>query len=562
MRGGRARSSGSSAVPGDEPFFKMLLDELPVAVFVADRAGRPCYANRASVELLGKGVEPQARAEDLAEVYQLFRGHTDDPYPAAALPVVRALAGEGAIVDDIEIARPEGRVPLQVWSAPLRRDGEVHYGVAAFVDIRDRRRADRERNLLVELTRAVGEARDLEAALRVILRHVTDTTGWSYAEAWLHDGSGLTLSPAWHAASDVGAAFREASVAHGPRADRGVLAGAVAARSYVWVADVADRPDFPRRGIATELGLHAALAVPILAAGEVSGVLLFLADHPRPENPLLAASVLATAAQLEGMIERKRADEALARLNAELEQRVVERTAELREAVKELEAFSYSVSHDLRAPLRAVTGFAQILLDDYGDAMPPEARRYARLVTDNGRRMGLLIDDLLAFARAGRVELGRRTVDILPLVHRAWEALSAERAGRDIDLRIQPVPHCQGDPAMVERILVNLLGNAVKFTRPRDRAVITVGRHAAAEQPGEIVYFVADNGVGFDMRYADKLFGVFQRLHRPDDFEGTGVGLALVHRVVARHGGRIWAEAEPEHGATFYFSLPPAGIAS
>ncbi|MCX6952047.1 MAG: PAS domain S-box protein [Verrucomicrobia bacterium] len=251
---------------------------------------------------------------------------------------------------------------------------------------------------------------------------------------------------------------------------------------------------------------------------------------------------------------RNETEAEMRRLNDELRQHA----AQLRIANQELEAFSYSVSHDLRAPLRHVQGFVGMLASEASASLSPAGLRYVKIITDAGRQMGQLIDDLLAFSRMGRTDLHETTVDLTALAEAVRSDLEREATGRTFRWEIARLPLVQGDPAMLTQVLANLLGNAVKYSRGRDPAVIAVGQ--AGEEDGRLVFFVRDNGAGFDMKYADKLFGVFQRLHRADEFEGTGIGLANVRRIIVRHGGRVWAEAAPNAGATFYFTLRPARL--
>lgn len=272
---------------------------------------------------------------------------------------------------------------------------------------------------------------------------------------------------------------------------------------------------------------------------------------------LLAASFVLIVLLLENGVLYARLVEAFEGERRE-RQRVQEKTAELTAVNKELDSFSYSVSHDLRTPVRAVEGFARMLEEDYGERLDAEGRRLLGVVRESAQRMGKLIEDLLAFARLGRQPLKTRRVELDELVNQTIAELRAGRDARRIDFAVGKLGDAEADPALLRQALANLLGNAIKFTRDKDPAVIEVGRQTESHaNENGIVYYVKDNGAGFDMTYYDKLFGVFQRLHRPEDYEGTGVGLAIVHKVITRHGGRVWANSAPGAGATFFFTLRP-----
>jgi len=248
---------------------------------------------------------------------------------------------------------------------------------------------------------------------------------------------------------------------------------------------------------------------------------------------------------------RKNAEAEVRKLNAELEARVVSRTAELETTNKELEAFSYSVSHDLRAPLRAINGFSEILLSEYASDLTDEARHYLERIRNGGVRMASLVDELLKFTQLNRHSLQRLKINMTDMVQEVVNELKQGNS-RSVDTSIGHLPDCDGDPVLVKQVWMNLFSNAFKYTRNRDHAVVEVG---CQQKNGAYIYFVRDNGVGFDMKYAQRIFCVFQRLHTVEEFEGSGVGLAIVQRVVHRHGGRVWFDAAPDRGATFYFTL-------
>jgi signal transduction histidine kinase len=295
--------------------------------------------------------------------------------------------------------------------------------------------------------------------------------------------------------------------------------------------------------------LTAFLGVPLRYVGGITGMIA-LANKEGGYTQEDQQDVEALAVAFVEALNRRRAEKKINELNTELGHHLLQIEA----ANKELESFSYSVSHDLRAPLRHITGFVELLNERDLTALDDKSRHYLQVISEAAQKMGVLIDDLLSFSRMGRAEMMQTRVDLGALARDVVAELELETRGREILWEIAPLPTVAGDAAMLRQVLVNLISNALKFTRPRPQAKIEIG--AVSEHADETLFYVRDNGVGFDMKYVDKLFGLFQRLHDPQEFEGTGVGLANVQRIILRHGGRIWAEGEPEKGAVFWFSLP------
>ncbi len=501
-----------------------VLEVLPVGVFIADASGRLTEINEAAKAVWGEGAPLAGGIPDYG-LYRAWWPRTGEPVRAEEWGMARALSrGEVAADEEVEIERfGGGRSTILNYAAPIRDPrGTIVGAVAVNVDITERKRAERSLRESEELIRTIAE--NSTHALVMM-----DAEGYgTYANrAWLQM-TGLTAEAA------RSKPLHELVHHHHP-----------------------DGRPFPRDECPIDRALPERTAVrgyeDRFFRSDGSSFPVVCSASPVVRDGRAVSTVL----EVRDVTEEKAARAELLELKGELEERVRRRTAELAAANAELEAFSYSVSHDLRAPVRWVDAFSLALVEEYGDRLDDTARSYVGHIREAARRMAELIDALLRLSRITRAPLERAEVDLAATSREIASELAASDPGRRVEWAVADGLRCRADPRLVRVALDNLLRNAWKFTRTREVARIEVG---ASQLGGETVYFVRDNGVGFDMANAHKLFRTFERLHRAEEFEGTGVGLALVNRVVQRHGGRIWAEARRGEGAAFFFTLAPPRV--
>lgn len=437
----------------------------------------------------------------------------------------------------------------------LDNSGKPAQYVAIRADITERKRAEARLATQESVSHVLADSSSLQEASTKIIQSICETERWDFGALWVLDAEkeSLRCIDLWHVPAsgmeDLARRTREISFSRGEG-----LPGRVWEKGTpCLIHEISEEANFPRATTALQAGLHSALGFPIRYGGTVIGAMDFLGRHiSEPDQRLL--EVFATIGnQIGQFIERARVQEELRRLNADLERRVARRTLELEATNRELEAFSYAVSHDLRAPLRGIAGFTQAIDTQYKNRLDETGRDYLRRVMAATGRMSDLIDDLLHLSRVSRAEYAPQPINLSLLVREATWTLQQTEPDRQVHFEIADPVMVEGDARLLRIMVENLLSNAWKFTSKKTLGRVEFGSETG---PGETVCFVRDNGAGFDMQYAGKLFGAFQRLHAMDEFPGTGIGLAIVQRIISRHHGRIWADARVNEGATFYFSLP------
>jgi PAS domain S-box-containing protein len=542
----------TKALQESEQRFKQLVDVAQEGIWVADDRGVITYVNQRMADLLG-----YSNGSILGrQVYDFIEA---DSRPGARHTLGRR-SGQPGLNQDIRFRRHDGS-PLWglVSSSPiLGKDGALVGTVGMVTDITERKRAEDQLRrsadrlaMLHDMDQAIVAAQSPAEIGRAALGRMRRIVPCQRCTVVLFDFQKREAQMIAGLAEGV-----HLTAASMPLSDHlpGETLRSGAVRYIEDLTTLDDSPPLYRQLIAE--GIRTLLSIPLLVEGEAIGEISLGASKPAAFDAEHRDIAHEIAAPIAIAIQHARLREELARQTGELERRVAERGAAARAAAAELETVLYAVSHDLRAPLRQLLGFSRLLLDEAGPDLDPSAAHYAQRIHEAADQMTTLVDDLVNLSRIGRQDLLRREVSLTPLVEDLVEQLRNSTDGRSIDWQIEELPTVAADPALIKIAITNLLSNAVKFTRPREHATIRV---RPIQSDGQVGLAVQDNGVGFKMAHAGKLFGIFQRLHRPDEFEGNGAGLALVQRIVHRHGGKVWAESEPDSGATFYMTLGKGG---
>ena len=538
----------TQALQESEQRFKQLVDVAQEGIWVADDRGVITYVNQRMADLLG-----------YSNGSLLGRPVYDFVEADSRLGAKHTLSRRGSQPGQNQDLRFRRRDGSQLWglvsSSPiLGKDGLLVGTVGMVTDITERKRAEDQLRrsadrlaMLHDMDQAIVAAQSPAEIGRAALGRMRRMVPCQRCSVVLFD---FKRGQAQMIAGFSGGVHLtgEASLLsdHLP-------SEALRTESVRYIEDLGAQEDPPPlyRQLLAE-GMRTVLSVPLMVEGEAIGEITLCSTNTAAFDAEHRDIALEVATPIAIAIQHARLREELARQAGELERRVAERGAAARAAAAELETVLYSVSHDLRAPLRQLLGFSRLLLDESGPELDPSARHYAERIHEAADRMTTLVDDLINLSRIGRQDLFRREVQLTPLVEDVVGQFRAEKDGRPIDWQIEELPTVDADPALIKIAVTNLLANSVKFTRTRDKATIRI---RPVESDGQVGLAVEDNGVGFKMAYAGKLFGMFQRLHRPDEFEGNGAGLAVVERIVHKHGGRVWAEGEPDSGATFYMTL-------
>jgi|GEM_PF-2103929 len=535
------KQATESKLTATEKLFRAVIESAQDLIFIKDRNLRFQLVNPAMERFLGKAADKIIGRTE-AEIF-------------APDPVVRSLeqdrlALNGNIVETEEMWDHNGQACFfHVLKMPIRdAQGDVINICGYARDISERKKTEQLRESLASITRATVTATDLPSLFAEIHRIVVDLLGVRNFYIALHDREKREISfPFFIDENDSPPQLRPEG---NGLSEYIIRTGKGKCLNQVQIEELA------AQGKIEWIGTPCVswLGVPLILEGKILGMMAVQSyDTARMFQEKEKEFMEILSGQVAAAIQRKRADEDIRKWNIELESRVRERTVELEQINRELESFSYSISHDLRAPLRVINGYTQMIREDHADTLDEKALQLLQIIQQNTRQMSNLIDDLLNFSRLGRLDVHKQEVDMGQIVKIILDERIQAIRERTVRIETGDLPIAWGDPNLLRQVWINLIDNALKFSRRSDPRIV-IGSHPENGQP---VYFIRDNGVGFDQKYADKLFQVFYRLHNPQDFEGTGVGLAIVQRVIARHQGRVWCEGNLEEGATFFFSLPP-----